>query len=188
MQWKVEWPHSEVCSNHLTFRARFRFTLIQDWGKCRILLTGTFFKKTNVENLKPIRILPYNMGISFLFHTFRIWKKTWKISWCFGKFFFAEIQLFSFFFQVFYFVARMNRLLLFKLFILMSWATLKVTLARTTKSFSLFSVVTFKNEECTTVMDSGMNGLCQSVNDCSENSGTASGNCASGFGVCCFYK
>ena len=74
---------------------------------------------------------------------------------------------------------------LFKLVMLISWASSKVA-ARTTKSFSLFSVVTFKNEECTTIMDTGMNGLCQSVNDCSENSGTASGNCASGFGVCCF--
>ena len=187
MQWKVEWPHSEVCSNHLTFRARFRFSLIQDWGKCRILLTGTFFKKTNVENLKPIRILPYNMGISFLFHAFRIWKKHEKSVDVLVNFFLQKFNIFLFF-PGFIFIARMNRLLLFKLFILMSWASLKVTLARTTKSFSLFSVVTFKNEECTTVMDSGMNGLCQSVNDCSENSGTASGNCASGFGVCCFYK
>merc|ERR1712088_289158 len=56
------------------------------------------------------------------------------------------------------------------------------------KAFSLFSVVTFKNEECTTTMDPAMNGICQSVEDCTESGGTASGNCASGFGVCCFHK
>merc|ERR1711994_671462 len=33
-----------------------------------------------------------------------------------------------------------------------------------------------------------MNGICQSVEDCTESGGTASGNCASGFGVCCFHK
>merc|ERR1712156_194930 len=56
------------------------------------------------------------------------------------------------------------------------------------KAFSLFSVVTFKNEECTTTMDPAMNGICQSTEDCTESGGTASGNCASGFGVCCFHK
>ena len=50
------------------------------------------------------------------------------------------------------------------------------------------SVVSFKNEECTTTMDPAMNGLCVSSDDCSETKGTASGNCASGFGVCCFHK
>lgn len=55
------------------------------------------------------------------------------------------------------------------------------------KSFSLFSVVSFKNEECTTTMDPAMNGLCVSSDECGENGGTASGNCASGFGVCCFH-
>merc|ERR1712223_2021725 len=33
-----------------------------------------------------------------------------------------------------------------------------------------------------------MNGICQSTEDCTESGGTASGNCASGFGVCCFHK
>jgi hypothetical protein len=56
------------------------------------------------------------------------------------------------------------------------------------KAFSLFSVVTFKNEECTTTMDPTMNGICQSTSDCTDTGGTASGNCASGFGVCCFHK
>jgi len=58
----------------------------------------------------------------------------------------------------------------------------------TARAFSLFSVVTFKNEECTTKMDTTMNGICQSADDCSTSKGTASGNCASGFGVCCFHS
>merc|ERR1711992_481763 len=33
-----------------------------------------------------------------------------------------------------------------------------------------------------------MNGICVSSTDCSDSGGTASGNCASGFGVCCFHK
>ena len=54
--------------------------------------------------------------------------------------------------------------------------------------FNDSSVVSFKNEECTTTMSTAMNGLCVSSEDCTETSGTASGNCASGFGVCCFHK
>jgi hypothetical protein len=59
---------------------------------------------------------------------------------------------------------------------------------RSQKGFSLFSVVTFPNEECTTTMSTAMNGVCQTIEECSSNSGAASGNCASGFGVCCFYS
>jgi len=57
--------------------------------------------------------------------------------------------------------------------------------------FSLFSVVKFPNSECTTVdSDSSttLNGVCTRKDECESNSGTPSGNCASGFGVCCFYK
>merc|ERR1711971_1107916 len=54
------------------------------------------------------------------------------------------------------------------------------------KAFSLFSVVTFRNDECTTVMDPTMRGLCITAEECTDQGGTASGNCASGFGVCCF--
>ena len=55
-----------------------------------------------------------------------------------------------------------------------------------TEAFSLFSVVTFPNDECTTVMDTTMRGLCITAEECTDQGGTASGNCASGFGVCCF--
>jgi len=57
---------------------------------------------------------------------------------------------------------------------------------RTAKSFSLFSVVSFPNDECQTIMDPAMTGICITNDECDQRSGTASGNCASGFGVCCF--
>lgn len=55
----------------------------------------------------------------------------------------------------------------------------------TGKAFSLFSVVTFSNDECTST--SGTTGICQTSTECSDNGGASSGNCASGFGVCCIY-
>jgi len=60
--------------------------------------------------------------------------------------------------------------------------------ARDKKAFSLFSVVTFPNKECTSQMTPPMNGICVTADEC-QNAGdvvaTKSGNCASGFGVCC---
>jgi len=62
------------------------------------------------------------------------------------------------------------------------------------KSFSIFSVVTFKNTQCQSKdsLPSGStsyrNGTCYTSSDCSANGGVASGNCASGFGVCCLFK
>jgi len=57
---------------------------------------------------------------------------------------------------------------------------------RDKKVFSLFSVVTFPNDVCTG--KSGDTGTCQSTSECTTNSGTADGNCASGFGVCCTFS
>ena len=51
---------------------------------------------------------------------------------------------------------------------------------------SLFTIVSFKNDACTST--AGTNGTCYSSNDCSSLGGTASGSCASGFGVCCLCK
>jgi len=53
------------------------------------------------------------------------------------------------------------------------------------KSFSLFSVVSFPNDECQTMTTPPSVGICVAKEECD---GTASGNCASGFGVCCFRK
>jgi len=58
------------------------------------------------------------------------------------------------------------------------------------KHFSLFSVVTFGNEECTSdtsVSGGATQGTCYSSTECSDKKGMASGNCASGFGVCCVF-
>jgi len=55
------------------------------------------------------------------------------------------------------------------------------------RSIGLFSVVTFPNEECALKSDATMSGLCLSSTECKDTSGTANGNCASGFGVCCSY-
>merc|ERR1711892_573192 len=55
----------------------------------------------------------------------------------------------------------------------------------------LFSVVTFPNDECTTISTPAMSGTCVTVEECSNSGDTiavASGNCASGFGVCCMRR
>merc|ERR1711963_739133 len=63
------------------------------------------------------------------------------------------------------------------------------TYAKDEKAFSLFSVVTFKNEDCQsqsqTMMNGPRNGTCYTSTECTDKGGTAEGNCASGFGVCC---
>jgi len=46
-------------------------------------------------------------------------------------------------------------------------------------------VVSFPNEPCNTLM-ANMQGICITTEECEDRKGTASGNCASGFGVCCF--
>jgi len=59
--------------------------------------------------------------------------------------------------------------------------------SRSKRIFSLFNVVTFKNDDCTASSGSfsGKTGICYSSTECSEKGGTASGNCAVGFGRCC---
>merc|ERR1712193_571694 len=68
-------------------------------------------------------------------------------------------------------------------------AVVCVTLAlpKNEKAFSLFSVVTFPNNECTTMESTTMKGICKTAEECTESSGIQSGNCASGFGVCCYH-
>jgi len=58
------------------------------------------------------------------------------------------------------------------------------------RAFSLFSVVSFDNMQCQTNMDTTttMYGVCFTAEECTSKGGIASGNCASGFGVCCFFK
>jgi len=56
------------------------------------------------------------------------------------------------------------------------------------KVFSLFSIVQFPNEACTSTSGTYSNGTCFTANECSSNGGSANGNCASGFGVCCVFS
>merc|ERR1711899_259654 len=63
--------------------------------------------------------------------------------------------------------------------------------ARDKKAFSLFSVVTFPNAECTTDTTPAMIGICVTAEECSNDGDViaqAQGNCASGFGVCCMRR
>jgi len=57
---------------------------------------------------------------------------------------------------------------------------------REKKMFSLFNVVTFKNLPCT-ANDGSRNGTCFTSTECDDKGGKSSGNCASGFGVCCLF-
>lgn len=59
---------------------------------------------------------------------------------------------------------------------------------RKSKQFSLFSVVQFPNDVCTTTSGTFSNGTCVTSSECSSNSGSATGSCAAGFGVCCVYS
>ena len=57
------------------------------------------------------------------------------------------------------------------------------------ESFSLFSVVQFDNVECTTTIEGGNTfGTCLTSTECGDRGGVNQGNCASGFGVCCFVR
>ncbi|XP_059098357.1 uncharacterized protein LOC131892574, partial [Tigriopus californicus] len=59
--------------------------------------------------------------------------------------------------------------------------------------FSLFNIVTFNNGPCSSSSSVGSgnngnrNGTCYTANDCRQRGGSASGNCAAGFGVCCVF-
>merc|ERR1712038_524977 len=71
--------------------------------------------------------------------------------------------------------------------LLLGYVTAEEKLA---KHFSLFSVVTFGNEECTSsssVAGGATAGTCYSSTECSDKNGMSAGNCASGFGDCCVF-
>merc|ERR1712232_616474 len=57
---------------------------------------------------------------------------------------------------------------------------------RSAKSLSVFNVVTFPNSACGAT--NGYNGTCYTSSECSSLGGTASGTCASSFGVCCVFS
>jgi len=59
---------------------------------------------------------------------------------------------------------------------------------RASRAFSLFNVVKFKNSACQAAKDTTLTGVCYTSEECSKNGGTADGNCAASFGVCCVLK
>jgi len=59
---------------------------------------------------------------------------------------------------------------------------------RQERTFSLFSIVQFPNQACSSTSGTYGNGTCFTANECSANGGTAQGNCAAGFGVCCVFS
>jgi len=59
---------------------------------------------------------------------------------------------------------------------------------RASRAFSLFNVVKFKNSACQATSDTTLTGVCYTSEECSDNGGTADGNCAASFGVCCVLK
>ena len=52
--------------------------------------------------------------------------------------------------------------------------------------FSVFQIVKFKNEACTT--NTGEMGTCYTESECQSAGGTPAGSCASSFGSCCLCK
>merc|ERR1711971_596012 len=55
----------------------------------------------------------------------------------------------------------------------------------TGRAFSLFSIVQFPNSGCTAQSSSTTYGTCYTATECVDKGGSADGNCAAGFGVCC---
>lgn len=54
--------------------------------------------------------------------------------------------------------------------------------------FSLFSIVQFPNDACTTTSGTYTNGTCLTSSECTSKGGSVLGNCAAGFGVCCVFS
>eukprot|EP00094_Tigriopus_californicus_P013861 TCALIF_13416-PA protein Name:"Protein of unknown function" AED:0.41 eAED:0.45 QI:0/0.6/0.45/0.81/0.7/0.81/11/0/201 len=61
------------------------------------------------------------------------------------------------------------------------------TSSRQKRLFSIFNIVTFKNDVCVSTGAGNLHGTCYDSTSCSSKGGTASGNCAAGFGVCCLF-
>lgn len=59
---------------------------------------------------------------------------------------------------------------------------------RNGRAIALFNVVTFPNIECQSTENEDNKGTCFSSTECSDKGGSAEGNCASGFGVCCIIR
>jgi len=77
-----------------------------------------------------------------------------------------------------------------RIFILLCCPFLSLALLqeRQEKSFSLFSVLKWKNTGCQSVSDVNLQGVCYTQQECDELGGESDGNCAAGFGTCCIIR
>merc|ERR1711971_663837 len=80
---------------------------------------------------------------------------------------------------------------MFKGMIVIFAAVLTAATAKEAKAFSLFNVVTFNNDACTstsiTTNSGASTGQCFTAEECTAKGGTASGGCVMGFGTCCLF-
>merc|ERR1712088_68421 len=80
---------------------------------------------------------------------------------------------------------------MFKGMIVIFVAVFTVAAAKEAKAFSLFNVVTFQNDACTstsiTTQSGARIGQCFTAEECTAKGGIASGGCAMGFGTCCLF-
>jgi len=58
---------------------------------------------------------------------------------------------------------------------------------RTGKNLSIVNIIKFENGPCN-ASSTGLTGTCYTSKECLTKGGTASGSCASGFGVCCLFE
>lgn len=65
---------------------------------------------------------------------------------------------------------------------------LNMTRLKEGRVFSLFNIVQFPNDVCTSTSSAFKQGTCLASSECSSRSGSALGNCAAGFGVCCVFS
>lgn len=69
------------------------------------------------------------------------------------------------------------------------FSKLKQKVVNKSKLFSLFTIVQFDNTQCNATSSSmTYSGVCYTAAECTRIQGTAVGNCASGYGVCCVGK
>jgi len=61
---------------------------------------------------------------------------------------------------------------------------LQDVMPKTKRAIGIFNVVKFPNDACDSTSAS-MNGTCYTAEECASKDGTASGECADGYGVCC---
>ena len=57
---------------------------------------------------------------------------------------------------------------------------------RNNRTLSIFNVIKFPNSVCAST--SNLNGTCYTASECNSLGGSASGTCASSFGVCCVFS